>query len=77
MQHRGGKIVLLTEKEIQKIIECSEIKQDGVKNKCVNNAVTKVYVECDYRLFQFQIFNKGNMERGQNYYLHLGGWMNT
>ena len=45
-RNEGGELVRLTQRGINTIIQCSEIRQDGVKDLFVNNVVREVHPEC-------------------------------
>lgn len=43
---KGGKLITLTKKAVDKIIQCSEIRKDGIKDKVVQNDSLQVHSKC-------------------------------
>lgn len=46
---KGGELVPLTRKGVERVIQCSEIRQDGVKEKFINDASILVHKKCRAR----------------------------
>ena len=43
---KGGELITLTRKGVDKIIQCSEIREDGVKEKFKQNEQLQVHSKC-------------------------------
>lgn len=43
---KGGKLVRLSQKGTERILQCSKIRKDGVQNKFRSGEIEEVHVEC-------------------------------
>lgn len=43
---KGGELITQTRKAVEKIIQCSEICEDGVKDKFLENDMLQVHSKC-------------------------------
>ena len=43
---KGGELITLTRKAVDKIVQCSEIRKDGVKEKFLQNDSLQVHSNC-------------------------------